>query len=483
MNHLSRTLRVTALFWLAGALLLGERCRGEESVRFHVARQIELPEIDGHELIAVRLDEGLFAVTRDGFPDVRLLEQDRVAATEVAHLIRRAVTLGTRTVRDRGVVDDIEAHPIGDSGLQITFMLDPEQHPRRPAELRLVSPLRNFEHRVEVAVSTDGETWQPLVNDALVFDYSQFLDVRNDGVRLPWSQPVSTRSDSGAENFPRYFRLQIDEVTQEQQSQLIELTHTLQGGGQSERSERTVIRRQPFRIDRIETISEVERPRIESMVRSEYPLLDLRVDQDASGRRTLVTVRSNGAPLTGLQLETPNTNFSRRVVVETRDATADSGAWRTLASGTLSRIALRDLQRSNVTLALPESRQRHYRLTIDNGDSPPLKVDAVTARGPVYELVFLAKPGAAYQLAYGHPTVKAARYDTAALELAIAEGLEPLTATLGEQEPAPEIAVPQVSLLSRLINDTRVLLGLIGALAVILAWALFRAARAVDAAS
>ena len=68
---------------------------------------------------------------------------------------------------------------------------------------------------------------------------------------------------------------------------------------------------------------------------------------------------------------------------------------------------------------------RHFRLTIDDGDDRPLRLDSVSARGPevVIAARFAAGPGAEYFLAYGCDALDAPRYDLARYRDRIPESL------------------------------------------------------------
>jgi hypothetical protein len=95
--------------------------------------------------------------------------------------------------------------------------------------------------------------------------------------------------------------------------------------------------------------------------------------------------------------------------------------------------------------------------------------------------VFLAEPGGAYRLAYGGDRA-APRYDTAAIRAAVAARVTATPATLGAESivatpPAPAAADPL-----GLLRDGRFPIAVIAALAIVLAVALFRAAKRIDAA-
>jgi hypothetical protein len=97
-------------------------------------------------------------------------------------------------------------------------------------------------------------------------------------------------------------------------------------------------------------------------------------------------------------------------------------------------------------------------------------------------VVFLAAPGEDYRLAYGAPPgadpPARPRYDTAAIETALAAGRIPVEVVVGAQTEVP-FAAPPLSPWRALSNPW--LLGsVIAVLAVALAAALFQAARRID---
>ncbi len=440
------------------------------------AKPVELPELDGEELVAVPLDSDVYAATDDQFPDVRLLD---ASGDEAAYIIRPATTKRTRTASRTFRVDKPAVRPLDDGGLEISFEIDVTKHPQPLEGVRLVTPLENFERRVAVSVSADGETWTTLVEDGLVFDYTQFMDVQNVDLALPAAEQQAIGGDV------RRYRIVIDDVTQEQQSQLMELTRKLQGDDETNRTERIVVNRQPFRINRIEYRHDVEVADAPVAVTTSYPLTGFRVEQDAESKTTFVYVDSRREPVTELTVATADRNFSRAVRVETQGRAAPQKTeleWiHTLGSGTLARLDFRSLQRSDLSVAIPETREARYRLVIENRDSPPLAISGVEARGVVYELVFLAHGGEQYRLAYGNPAVAAPSYDTAALAASLGEGFEPLAATLGAQAELAVVAEPAAPALSRLLNDPKFLTGAIALLVVVLAVGLYRATRRLDA--
>ncbi len=256
---------------------------------------------------------------------------------------------------------------------------------------------------MQVHSSADGEQWTPVLEDGLIFDYSQFMDVRNDALEFP----AAPAADGAAA--PRRFRIVIDDVTKEQQSQLMELTRRLRGAEETDRSERVAIVRQPFRIDRIEFWNEVEQEHVTGNRAVEYPVKTAAAVLDAQHKLTIIPVTSRREPLTSLRLVTADRNFSRSVRVEAERTHGDTSTWEPLGSATVSRLDFRDVKRENLDISIPETREASLRVVIENRDSAPLKVTGVEARGTAYEAVFLANLAEKYRLAYGNGVPRGAK--------------------------------------------------------------------------
>lgn len=424
---------------------------------FRFQKRVELPEITEQELIAVPLDADVYEAVQDGFEDLRLIDADGRA---IPFLLRTAAETRFQTRRQFRTVETRTARPLDDGGLEILLTLDDDDPPVNG--VRLVSPLSDFEHRVRVFGSPDGEDWQLLTDDGLIFDYARFIDVRNDTIAVP-------------ETRQRHLRIVIDDVTADQESRLLELTRRLRGSDESERTERIAIDRRPFRVDRVEVWQDVRQQRIAAEKRTEIPVAGFHVEADRKSGRTIITIDTRREPLRTFTIETPTRNFSRRAAVEIPDIRSVPTNWRTIVSGPLAQFDFRDLQREDLSLDFPETRQRQYRLVIENRDSPPLEITGVMAEGTVKELVFFASPDSEPFLLYGDPHASAASHDTAAIAASLAEGYEPQPAALGPQ--SEHIRTPRPLRLADLLNNRWLLLGILALLATTLGWFLYQATQ------
>lgn len=387
-------------------------------------RSVELPTIEQPALVGIRLDAAVHAVSTPRRDDLRLLD---ASDAEVPFVLRKLVTDKLRTVRQAVPVVNPSVRPLEDDALEIEFEIDPDKHKGPLHGFSLVTGLQNFEHRVTVdRQSAADEPWATLAQDVLIYDYSQFMNVRSTDLPIPREPKIPA--------WGRY-RIRIDRVTQEQESQYRELTRSLQADGATDEQERLLVNRQPLRIERIDFWREEEAVESSQPLLTEYPFAGIKVQQDAETKSTWVDLSSMGEPITELTLVTRDNNFSR--VARLLGMSQGSGqppfplTERELATATLTKIDLAGLQREQLRIQLPETHETAYRVVIANGDSPPLADVAFTARGPIYELVFLGTPGQAYRLSYGDASREPPRYDTAAIDTALAAKVTPIAATLG----------------------------------------------------
>jgi hypothetical protein len=133
---------------------------------------------------------------------------------------------------------------------------------------------------------------------------------------------------------------------------------------------------------------------------------------------TVLTLALDGRhlPLAALEFDTTEPLFMRRVTVGVRDARDAVSGERTIASGTLFRVAL-DGAPARAQLELPlvfTPSTRELLIHVINGDSPLLAVDAVRVKRRPVGLLFVAPAAGSYTLLSGNPQASAPHYDLAA---------------------------------------------------------------------
>lgn len=141
-------------------------------------------------------------------------------------------------------------------------------------------------------------------------------------------------------------------------------------------------------------------------------------DRHESPGETRLTLKLPAANLnlSELQIDTPESLFTRQVTLAVPQISEDAIREQTIGSGVIYRLTMEG-KPATANLSIPlesQVRSRGLLMLIRNFDSPPLPIQAVHAqRRPVY-LVFLAKQSGAHYLLTGSAHCAAPRYDLAA---------------------------------------------------------------------
>jgi hypothetical protein len=440
-----------------GFSLFANAADGEPTMRFR--KELDRGAATGEEILAVVLDSEIYAATRDGFPDLRILD-DRGAV--VPYLLEQVAERRTTQVRQPCASKVVSLKVDEGKGLEIVVELDEKAPGASGATIR--TPLADFERRVRVYGSRTGVDWAPLVSEGAIFDYSRFMDIRNRDVTLPG-------------NDYRRFKLVVQHELDDRESPLRDLIRRGGDGKKDEPVEITQTLRRPFRIDGVDLWRTIETDRESKATAFPYASEGIRLEPDAKQKVSRVEVRSRREPLTRLSINTASRNFSRPATVLIPVQRGMRTDWVEVGRGTLSLIQFRAFRRAELRVDFTQQRQERYQLVIDNADNPPLEITGVEAEGTGYRLVFLGTEGRTYGVEYGSDTAESPKYDTAAVLGSIKRGFQPVTVKLG-----PQIANPGY----RTVRGPRDILnsGVFLALAIIvmvlvLAWALFRAGQRI----
>ncbi len=452
--------RCVYVFWMIVGL--AGSCVAEEPLSFRFSRPVVMNETTQEELFAVPLDSEIYASTQDYFRDLRIIGSDDQL---VPFLIRPVRESRTEKSERTWTATNSGLQPLGSDGLEIRITLD--KNDPSPMGIRFKTPLRDFEQQVRVWSIADGSE-TPLVDTALIFDYSKFMDVRRTEVRIP---PTTSRE----------FRIVIDALTSDQESQLLELTRSFRNDAEDTRIEKIAIQRRPFRIDRIEFWTEQDEQIRKADVVRPWPVSDFMVAQDSERKQTIVTFDAHRQPLTEVKVVSSSRNFSRSVAVQVETHSGVKSEWSTIAEATISNFQLKDFQEEHMTIGMAETRAGKFRLMLENRDNPALMIDSIVVFGHQHEVVFMGAPGKNVRLVYGNDSAQAPELDTVALTTALAKDITPVAATLGIQtETIASAAAARPLHAMDLLNNPRVIGTVIGVLVIVLGWGLFQASRKID---
>ncbi|MCE9548754.1 MAG: DUF3999 domain-containing protein [Planctomycetia bacterium] len=465
---------LTTLTLLAGVC----PATAQESARYRFVKPIILGGdradlgdfLQRDEIVGVRLDSEVYGATRDGLPDLRVLD---AAGTQAPYQIERVVETRDEQVRQTGTVDivSLDEH---DGAIDIRLRL-PNDAPAAEG-FSFATPLTDFVRKVQISGSNDGKTWTTLVTDGMIFDYSRYIDVREHALALP-------------KNSFRQFKVSIANVTDEKEFPYKQLARTFRAGKEEQRVEQTEVERRPLRIDRITTWHTVMERRASIPKVAAFPVSDFNLEQNAKNKQTIVHVRTRREPLTSLTLQTTAHNFYRHAVVEIpiRHETMDRGEtkvsieWQPIGQADVWNFNFRGDHREQLKIALPEQRHAEYRIVIDNEDNPPLEFQGALAEGPVYRVVFLAEAGKTYRVYYGSPSAAAPRYDAAAVLGALrGEDRAAMASLLGSWENNPSFKKDPPPTEPSFLNSWYFMGGAITLMVAVLGWGLFRAGRRLE---
>lgn len=362
----------------------------EKDWRFY--KQAELPDhIAEPGLVEMELDSEVYAHASPDLRDIRIVGQQEGREEPYKLLLeagdqRRASVAAN--MRDLGHA----------AGQHTSFVLDLQSDGTLHNELEVQTSSDNFQRRVAIEGSDDGETWRTLRSDSVIFD----LTVAERGFTA--KETRVTYPDSTA----RFLRVRITDDGLEPLS--------IHGGV-------------AFFARRLEP------------QRATRPLVIVGRKDDPERKETVLQLDggSTGYPVNSIELDVPQRNFHRQVSLEGSD---DLTSWRIVqGSETLYDFDTPKFVGNDLSIGFGESRYRYYQVTIANEDNPPLPVEGARASGFVRKLVFSADPTQSYRLYYGNPNVSAPSYDLERIfPYLVTEGLP--VATLGTHTQNPAFAVP-----------------------------------------
>jgi hypothetical protein len=404
------------LHWMiAGVIvLMAGMVRGELSpVQFSHMRDVTTSS-QQEEIAALGLDGSSWELLAEGASDLCVFD---AADVVLPHLLRRATAKRVRRVKVtcRSRVTGLRELP--DNRIEIDLKLEAGEG--AADTVSFATPLKDFERRVTVdGVAADGAVVR-LVSDALIYDYTRFMDVRSVTVDLP-------RNDY------RVLRITIDAVTDTTQSPRTAITRTIRDEAETQRTEANTTTTRPFRIDRANLHTHRDEARNRETVMVDYALKGWSVSQDERERTSTIEMETFHTPLTSLVIAAGARNFSRRATVLAPYQRDGREQWRQVGAATLSRISFRNFKREALVVTFPELQERRLRLVLHNGDAPPLAIEAVTGRGPVWQALFLAAPGQTYRLFLGGKHVSRQGFDTSHIERLLAREIAPRPFELGD---------------------------------------------------
>jgi hypothetical protein len=136
--------------------------------------------------------------------------------------------------------------------------------------------------------------------------------------------------------------------------------------------------------------------------------------------RYRVVVPAPGLPIVGLELEVGTSYVLRPARVTEARLSGSEIRPSVLGQTTLRRVVHEDLVASDMEIPVSRSTETELEIEIDDGDNPPLELQAVTARfAPQPWIYFESTDGEPLTARYGAPGLRAPSYDLVALREAL----------------------------------------------------------------
>jgi len=382
---------------------------------------VTVPDIE--ELAAVIPDSAIWE-SGEFMPEIRIVTN---ADKPVPHIFRKAEERRMVKVRESRKASISKLTEKSDTSVEL--FIDITEKTGTANLLEVKTPLKDFERIISVkGIGSDGKEIS-LAENIPIYDYSRFADIRHTTIELP-------------PNEFRRFRVNISSMTDEILSPNRHVKKTFEGDSEILRTEESDITSRNFRIDALLVYyeRETEAQKVEKTARLSNK--SFKLIQDDGSKNTILEIGTYNEPLTGLTIDTPENNFSRRITVEVPVTINGKEKWEAFKKAAVSRISFRDYKRSELKIEFPERQMRRFRIVIYNEDNPPINVMGITTYGPVWRALFLTEQGESLKLFYGGEHDHVVKQDTEPVKRIYESGFEPVEFEIGRVERNPDYRKP-----------------------------------------
>lgn len=403
---------------LVCALYCGPVSGSTDIAHFLLMKELKAPEAGKRKIASLALDEEILAATDDTYSNVRIFDERGV---EIPFLVRCKRETKPIVSEHSIPMKTIAFEPLSDNRIEIVLEKEEKKADRLPSLIVFSTRYKNYEKQVTVYAGHNRASWEPVAENSPIFDYSKYIDVRNNRVEIkPGPYP--------------YYKIEISNISESEQSPLTKIVRETRGGDVFREVEKTSFKKEDFRIEEIQFFERKQSIARTDEVTRLYSVTNVMVVNNPKKQETIVTFDTFRTPVRSLTILTKAPNFSRSLRVE---GSNDSKEWHAVTSGTISRISAGEFkqERTAITFGRP-SRYKRYRMIIMNFDSPPLDVSGVEAKGETHEALFFCDQSRKYRILYGAEEANSPSYDIAAV-LREAEATDTDIYSLGKQKANP----------------------------------------------
>lgn len=363
---------------------------------FTTMRELEAIGEEAGEFGRFGLDADVYAKSARDFSDLRVLDEE---GREVPVVVREKTEaeMGERWVATESEVVALDEK---EGGAVEIVVRRPEKMDAAIEGISIRTALRDFEKAVVVEGSGDGVTWERLAGPVSIYDYHRYLDnVRSTRIRFG-------RSDHDQ------FRIRIEAAVEAVDSPVVKMIRESRSGVPFSETEHVAMQRRSFTMEGIDVLSVETDTLREATVTEQYEVADLEIIHDRDEGTTVATFSSGRVPLWAVVVSTDSKYHDRRVKVEGAPD-GQEPEWVAVAE-TVIRSRAEVGGGESYDLRVGGGRRfSRIRVTVENGDSPPLKGLGFTVKGIAHEGVFHRARGSRHRLYYGSEAMKLPDYDIA----------------------------------------------------------------------
>ncbi len=328
---------------------------------------------------SVQIPNAIFKKAQPDLADLRIYGTKGKDTIEVPYILEQSAN----QVTERETTFNIINQSHNQNGYYYTFQASADATLN---QIRLSFKQANFDWKVTLTGSNDNSEWFTVLKDYRI------LSIKNTHTDYQFTQL----------NFPNakyaYFRVLIKASEQP----------TLNA----------------VKIFKVDTLKGID---------VDIPFLSYHLQNDAKNKQTIIEVNlKDKVPLSYLKLNLQsNFDFYRAFKIEfaTDSFKTDKGIqynYAPLHEGTLSSL-------ETTAFSFKSTLASQIRITIENNDNQPLRLNSITLKGPVYELIArFEKPDYIYALYYGRKDVNTPNYELKNLENKIP--IEMTSLTIGEEK-------------------------------------------------
>ena len=204
----------------------------------------------------IKVDRALFEKSKSNFADLRLFRVREEEVLEWPFLVRETRPR-KREIAPQEVSSTIVAFDKSSEDMLVYTVEFPEGS-RQISKMRIHTPLRNFEKTVSVYAKKGEGEWSLLIGEFLIHDREAFVDFRRTDIDLPVGDYDQ-------------IRIQLEDATDEQQSDLRRVTKTLGAPSGPQVTESITVKTRDFRVDKF-TFFTPKKPRLPERGIVKYPL-------------------------------------------------------------------------------------------------------------------------------------------------------------------------------------------------------------------